>query len=452
MMVGLILFTLSSMIYLMFINLKSMIYFINFSMILLMGLCLFNYQDSYSLEVMNLYLDSMSTSLVILSIWVSLLMIVSSYKIIQFNEYSKTFSLLIYILMEVLIITFYVGNYLLFYFFFEISLIPTLLIILGWGYQPERLQAGVYFIFYTLTASLPLLLGILYNFTFGFDLSFWSSFSSSVMITSKLQSLLALIMILAFLVKLPMYATHLWLPKAHVEAPVAGSMILAGVLLKLGGYGLIRVNSLIYYSFMKFNNYIIGLSLVGMTYVGLICCRLNDFKALVAYSSVAHMAMVICGCMSLFNWGYEGSLAMMIGHGISSSGLFCIVNMYYERLGSRSFYINKGLLLIFPIFSLSIFLLSAANIAAPPSINLFSEIFLMGSIMSFDTLMFLVFPVGSFLGAVFTIFMFSYSQHGKIYYLSYSLVGNNIRESHVLFMHIIPVNLIILNPSLFLMV
>jgi len=141
----------------------------------------------------------------------------------------------------------------------------------------------------------------------------------------------------------------------------------------------------------------------------------------------------------------------MVSHGLASSGLFCIVNIYYERLGSRSFYINRGLMLILPIYTLIIFILAGANMAAPPTINLLSEIFLIIRILGYDSFIILVFPLGSFLGAVFTLFMFSYSQHGMIYYLGYSYVGAEFREIHTLVIHILPVNLLILNSDYFLL-
>lgn len=397
----------------------------------------------------NFIVDSLGLRLIILSAWIILLIYLSSYRIMRFNEFFSMFRSRLLMLFLVLLLTFSLRNYLLFYFFFEVSLIPTLLVILGWGYQPERLQAGVYFIFYTLRASLPLLVILLgvnlelisLNFMLLSEITLGSEISTGVIIFMGIA---------AFLVKLPMFLTHLWLPKAHVEAPVAGSIILAGVLLKLGGYGLIRLINLFYPGLVKLGGYLIGLRLMGIIYVGLVCCRINDFKALVAYSSVAHIGIVISGVVCYYTWGYNGGLIIIVGHGLASSGLFCIVNIYYERVGSRRFYLNKGFLLILPMFSFMIFLLRAANIAAPPTINLISEIFLMSTIIGYDVIIVLIFPLGSFLGAVFTLFIYSYSQHGKIYYLVYGVAMVRVREIHVIIIHVFPVNLLILSPSFFI--
>lgn len=233
---------------------------------------------------------------------------------------------------------------------------------------------------------------------------------------------------------------------------MAGSIILAGVLLKLGGYGLIRSLALGYKMVIKSSYYLVGLSLFGMIYVGILCCRLNDLKALVAYSSVAHMAIVVRGCAIIRCLGVFGALVIIIGHGLSSSGLFCVVNIFYERFSSRSFYLNKGLILILPIFTFIIFILVARNIAAPPSVNLFSEILLMSRIISYDVFMFMTFPLGSFLGAVFSVFIYSFTQHGKLYSAGLSFVSPSLREYHCLLMHILPLNFLVLNAPLLLSV
>ena len=314
--------------------------------------------------------DLLRKSLVLLSIWLIMLMIITQKRV----NYKKLLFINMIVLLVRLVFTFNTTNIIIFYFFFEWSLIPIFFIIIGWGYQPERLKASLSLFFYTLFASLPLLISIVIIIN-------WSgSVKLRIIITQGMPNFLWTITVLAFLVKFPMYFVHLWLPKAHVEAPVSGSIILAGVLLKLGGYGIIRLIRVT--NIRIISSQIIALALIGGGILGVLCIVQRDIKVVIAYSSVVHIALVIAGRLRLTKWGFEGVLIIILAHGVCSSGIFAAANMIYERRHSRRFFFNSGLLNRRAIFRIVWFVLIVANFGGPFTYNLLGEILLILNLSS----------------------------------------------------------------------
>nr|AZL93173.1 NADH dehydrogenase subunit 4 [Dendrocerus sp. ZJUH_2016009] len=401
--------------------------------------------DFFSMVYLFMGVDVVSYILLLLLMWMGFMILLASLSSLNLGYFNRKFMLVFLILMVSLVMVFLVLNLFLFYLMFEFSLIPMFFMVLGWGFQYDRVEAGFYMFIYTFIYSLPLLMCLcLIDYQ---NLSMVYLLSNMGML---MDSYIYLFLNLAFLVKLPIYSFHMWLPKAHVEASVGGSMILASVMLKLGSYGILRFMLMFLNSYNLYSFSLVLWSILGSVMASLVCLRQMDLKILVAYSSVVHMGVLLGGLILLKNMSILGGVIIMISHGLCSSGMFVLVNLVYERLSSRNIFMNKGLVSVFPYLTVLWFIISVNNMSSPPSLNLFGEYLLLlvigGGYLGFMWIMGLV----MFLSACYSIFFYSYSQYGEINLNLFCMVNVSVRENLVLLMHLIPLNLLFLNLFLFI--
>lgn len=289
---------------------------------------------------------------------------------------------------------------------FEGILIPMFLMIGIWGSRKEKERAAFYFFFFTLAGSLFMLLGIftIYKHTGTLDYTILSLQT----LPSELQFWVFIGFFLSLAVKIPKIPFHIWLPQAHVEAPVAGSVLLAGVLLKLGGYGFLRFSwTLFPVASQYFSPVIILLGSIAVIYASLSTCRQTDAKKLVAYSSVAHMGLVTIAIFSRTSEGLVAAIILMLAHGFVSSGLFITVTNLYDRFHTRIIRYYKGVVYTMPIYSTLFFLLILANIAFPISMNFVGEFMSILSALQFSLLAILCPLAGMVLSAAYSLLFYN---------------------------------------------
>ena len=372
-------------------------------------------------------LDDIRISLIFLTILIIILSLLRRIKVKWNNNYSSFFLLNFIILLINLILRFSFSNYLFFYLRFEVSLLPTFFLILGWGYQPERIRAGIYIFIYTFLASLPLLLMILI-----IKYKKCRDYIREIIIIKDSYNFIFFFLI-AFIVKFPIYILHIWLPKAHVEAPIAGSIILAGILLKLRGYGIMRV--LKFFFFEKFRRLIISISLWGAFIIRLNCLQLIDIKAIIAYSSVVHIALCLVRLLTFNEWGIKGTLIIIVRHGLCSSGLFYLINVIYECTYSRRILLSKGILNLMPSISIRWFIILIGNMAAPPTINLLREISIFIRIINWNILLIPMLILIRFFSARYNLYLFRIRHHGSYINLKIRFNSNNLINYLLSFLH-----------------
>jgi len=308
------------------------------------------------------FFDTLSVSLRILSLLIFLYLL---------KFLKKLLTNILVLNLIILLFTFCFSNFFLFFLGFELSLIPILILILGWGSTPERLTASSYLLIYTLTFSIPFLALLINLYQKEEVLSFGVLINIFKETVFSSIDWIMFFWVLCFFVKVPIYGLHLWLAKAHVEAPVFGSILLASILLKLGLYGLVR--SFLFWKFKhrEIKNVFIIFLLIGLVLTGFICFRQIDIKSLIAYSSIQHMMLGVLGLTTFSSLKVLGITLVAIFHGFISCSLFFGFNVIYYFSKTRNIVLNFGLLKIFPLLMAFWFICLALNSGIPPSGNFF---------------------------------------------------------------------------------
>jgi len=362
----------------------------------------------------------------------------------------KFYVILLFIVEFLLLLTFSTLNLFLFYVFFECILIPMYLMIGVWGSREKKIRAAYLLVFYTICGSILMLVSLIYIYntkgTFNLEYLMYSGFSLEE------QLLLWVAFFLSFASKIPMFPFHIWLPEAHVEAPTVGSVLLAGLLLKLGVFGFLRYSLTLFpEACFFFSPFVYTLSLIGVIYSSFNAIKQTDLKKIIAYSSIAHMNLVVLGIFSYSISGIEGAIIQSVSHGFVASGLFFLIGILYSRYHSRLLYYYTGLVHIMPLYSSFMLFFILSNIALPGTGSFIGEFLLLNSIFQNNVYCSLLAGTSVILSGAYSLWLYNRIIFGnfKSQFIN-SYKDLSLKELIILIFLIIPSLLLGLIPSFFL--
>jgi NADH-quinone oxidoreductase subunit M len=360
--------------------------------------------------------DGFSILLILLTTLMGMIAVVSSWMAI--TERVKEYYIFLLVLQTGMLGAFMALDFLLFFLFWEVMLVPMYFLIGIWG-GGRRLYSAIKFFLYTLVGSVVMLLGILALYFIHHDLTGVYSFDitafQQMTVPFERQKWIFLAFFLGFAIKVPMFPFHTWLPDAHTDAPTAGSVILAAVLLKMGTYGFVRFSLPILPDASRyFVPLMVGLSIVGIVYGALVALAQTDWKRLVAYSSVSHMGMVMLGMFALTPVGLTGSIVQQINHGISTGALFLIVGIVYERRHTREIAEYGGLSKVMPVFAAVFLVMTMSSIGLPALNGFIGELLILQGVFVVNKIWAGVAASGIVLGAAYMLWLYQRTMFGKI--------------------------------------